>query len=112
MAGSRKPKWPAVEDQLREGDVASGSALEQLIRDNQDFDLLDPGEADDDVGIPLWLRVYWRKRHPDDNYSKVDPYGAYPEVLHHVYEWMLSHPDLPSGEPPESAEPGQKGGDR
>jgi hypothetical protein len=109
MASQKEGRWPGVEEQLREGDVATGSPLEQLIRDNQDFDLLDPREADDDVGIPPWLRVYWRKRHPDENYSKVDPYGAYPEALHHIHEWMLSHPDLPSGGPAESAEPGSEG---
>jgi hypothetical protein len=100
-----KQEWPTIEEQLDAAKVTRGSALEQLIRDNQDFHLLRPEEAHDDVGIPLWLRVHWRKNHPDEEYSTVDPYGAFPEVLHRIHEWMLSHQDLPPGAPKDSAKP-------
>jgi hypothetical protein len=39
--------------------------------------------------VPLWLRVYWRKAHPEMR--------VYPLVLKEVHEWMVSHPDLPGG---------------
>ena len=91
--------WPSVEEQLAAAKVLRGSALEKLIRDNQDFHLLRPTEAHDQIGLPVWLRVWWRKHHPDEKYSTVDPYGGYPEVLHRALAWMLSHQDLPSGAP-------------
>lgn len=70
------------------------SALEKLIQDNQDFHLLRPEEAHDDIGLPLWLRVYWRKNHPEGVYSANDPTGGYPRVLKNIHAWMLANPDL------------------
>src|SRR5437870_1842249 len=52
--------WPAVEQQLTQAVLAPGSSLESLIRDNQDFSLLRPEEATDTIGLPPWMRVYWR----------------------------------------------------
>jgi hypothetical protein len=100
---------PSVEQQLKEANVRPGSALEKLIRDNQDFSLLQPGELHDDVELPLWLRVYWRKKHPDVQHSTVNPGAGYPDVLYDIYTWMLSHQDLPSGPP---AAPTRKEGGR
>ena len=54
-----QPAWPSVEHQLVQSNVVPGSALEKLIRDNQDFHLLRFEEATDKIGLPLWLRVYW-----------------------------------------------------
>jgi hypothetical protein len=71
--------WPSVEEQLAAAKVARGSALEKLIRDNQDFHMLRPEEANDKIGLPLWLRVYWRKQHPELVYSANDPTAATPE---------------------------------
>lgn len=102
MSAGRGPmegKWPSVEEQLDASNVTRGSALAQLIKENQDFDLLDPREADDDAGLPLWLRVYWRKNHPDVEHSTVNPGGGYPDVLYTIHNWMLAHHDLPSGGP-------------
>jgi hypothetical protein len=96
-----KPKWPSVEEQLAASDVTRESALEQLISDNQDFDLLDPREAEDEAGLPLWLRVYWRKTHPDVEHSTVNPGAGYPDVLYTIHSWMLAHQDLPAGGPGE-----------
>jgi hypothetical protein len=99
QGGDAARAWPSVEEQLAATKVSSGSALEQLIRDNQDFHLLHPREASDDVGLPLWLRVYWRKQHPDVEHSTVNPGAGYPDVLYKIYAWMLAHPDRPF-EPP------------
>ena len=59
--GSR-PAWPPLDKQLADAKAPAGSQLEQLIRDNPDIALLNPAEASDDLGFPLWLRVYWRQR--------------------------------------------------
>jgi hypothetical protein len=104
------PSWPSVEEQLKAAQVIRGSALEQLIRDNQDANLLRPDERPDDaVGLPLWIRVYYRKTHPNVQMSAVDPAGGYPDVLHNALRWMLEHQDLPWGSP---TQPVQKGGGR
>ena len=95
--GSRSPGWPSVEEQLEAAKARRGSALTKLIRQNQDFHLLRPEEAHDDAGLPVWLRVYWRKNHPDVQHSTVNPGAGYPDVLYTVLTWMLAHPDLPWG---------------
>jgi hypothetical protein len=72
-----------------------------LVQENQDFQLLRPEEASDRIGIPLWLRVYWRKQHPELEYRRDDPTGGYPHVLRNLHGWMLAHPDLqPEPQPP------------
>src|SRR5262245_56526592 len=71
-----RPVWPSLEEQLSSDEVSTGSALERLIRDNQDFGMLRPEEATDRLRIPLWLRVYFRKEHPEGDYS--GPGGGYP----------------------------------
>lgn len=91
-----EPAWPSVESQLADAQIPATSPLEQLIRENQDFHLLRPDEANDRIGLPLWLRVYWRKHHPDLTYSADDPTGGYPRALKNLYAWMLAHPDLPA----------------
>jgi hypothetical protein len=95
----KPPEWPSLEDQLAAANTKRGSALEKLIRDNQDFHLLHAGEAHDDYGIPLWLRVFWRKNHPDVQHSTVNPGAGYPDVLYTIHAWMLTHHDLPWGSP-------------
>ena len=90
-------KWPSVKEQLS-AEKPRGSGLETLIKKNQDFDLLQPEEADDDAGLPLWLRVWWRKNHPDLKHPTVNPGGGYPDALYNIHAWMLAHPDLPGGE--------------
>lgn len=95
------PRWPSLAEQLAKGRVPPGSALERLIAQNQDFHLLAPEEASDPFPVPPWLRVYWRKAHPEIAMPKRNPAPSYPLVLKEVYEWMLFHPDLqpPRGEP-------------
>ena len=47
--------WPSIEEQLRRDNVPPDSALERLIRQHQDVDMLRPEEATDRIGLPLWL---------------------------------------------------------
>ena len=101
----QRPRWPSLDEQLSSARVRRGSALERLIQDNQDFGMLRPEEATDRLRIPLWLRVYFRKQHPDGDYS--GPGGGYPHLLHDIYEWMITHQDLPRGE--DGAEGGSDG---
>jgi hypothetical protein len=91
--------WPSLHRQLAADAVVPRSALESLIADNQDFSILRPEEAKDLIRIPLWLRVYWRKPHPEVEYSGDDPTGGYPLVLKEIHEWMLAHQDLVPGLP-------------
>ena len=93
----QKPAWPSLQEQLDTTKAPRGSALEKLIQDNQDFHLLHPDEAHDHVGLPLWLRVHWRKAHPDVQHPATNPGAVYPDVLHTIHGWMKAHPDLPWG---------------
>ncbi len=106
IAEGAAPAWPTLGEQLRADAVTPRSALEALIAAHQDFSLLRPEEARDKIRIPLWLRVLWRRAHPEMAYSAQDPTGGYPLVLKEVHEWMLAHPDLTPGSPERDAPPG------
>ncbi|HWM93269.1 MAG TPA: sialidase family protein [Thermoanaerobaculia bacterium] len=93
----RRPEWPSLQAQLAADRVTPGSALEQLVAENQELGLLRPEEAEDKLPIPVWLRVLWRKSHPDMVYNPADPTGGYPFLLKEIHEWMRSHPDLEPG---------------
>jgi hypothetical protein len=82
--------------------IESGSALERLVIENQDFEMLRASEASDKRGLPPWLRVWWRKNHPEEDYSAKDPTGGYPLVLKEILEWMYTHQDLIPGPGAES----------
>ena len=97
--GADAPSWPTLNQQLRADAVIPHSALEGLIAANQDFSVLRPEEAKDQIRVPLWLRVLWRHAHPDMTYSAADPTGGYPLVLKEVHEWMVTHQDLRPGAP-------------
>src|SRR6185436_16441202 len=86
--------WPSLDRQIRKDHVRPGTALEALVYENQEFGMLFPEEADDTIPVPLWLRVWFRKGHPELTYSRQDPTKGYPRALHEVYEWMVSHQDL------------------
>ncbi|MBV8369915.1 MAG: hypothetical protein JO036_13460 [Candidatus Eremiobacteraeota bacterium] len=105
------PAWPSLEQQLVESRVVHGSALEQLVKDNQDFSMLWPREANDQLRIPLWLRVYWRKNHPENTFPEHSASLGYPMALLDLYEWMVAHQDLKRVEqvPPKPAAPGTPG---
>ena len=103
--------WPSLEAQLADAGAIHGSALEQLIKSSQDFHMLRPEEAHDNLPLPPWLRVHWRKHHPDADYS--GPSGGYPLVLHELHGWMLRHqdlvPDAAEQVVPEEVPPKQRG---
>lgn len=86
--------WPSVQDQLVAECIDPASPLADMVRDNQEFWMLRPKEMHDTLRVPPWLRVIWRKAHPEGNYSGDDPTGGYPLVLKEVAQWMLSHQDL------------------
>lgn len=93
----KKPVWPSIEEQLAAHRIVGGSALEKLVQDNQDFDMLRPEEANDSLGHPHWLRVYWRKQHPGSRHAVGDPTGGYPGVLETILAVMLANQDKPEG---------------
>jgi hypothetical protein len=92
---STGPRWPSLEEQLSVSRVKRGSALETLIKSNQNFEILRPDEAHDDLGFPLWLRVYFRKAHPEIDFS--GGRVGYPLILKEVLGFMLRHQDQPEG---------------
>ncbi len=96
-AQGQEGRWPSLEQQLAAGRVVVDSPLQRLIEDNQDVSLLRPQEADDLIPVPLWLRVLWRRSHPEGAFAADDPTGGYPLALKEVHEWMLSHQDLLPG---------------
>ncbi|MFN0110516.1 MAG: hypothetical protein ACKVZH_16800 [Blastocatellia bacterium] len=108
-AAAQNSPWPSLPDQLTRYKVQPGSALEQLIKDNQQFGMLRPDEASDLRGLPPWIRVWWRKAHPELVYSATDPTGGYPLVLKEVVEWMEHHQDLKPAPAPPSVPPPPKG---
>src|SRR3954451_2852432 len=97
--------WPVLREQLQADAVTPHSALEALIAANQDFSLLRPEEAKDKIPVPPWLRVLWRRAHPEMVYSEKDPTGGYPFVLKEVHEWMVTHQSLVPGPPDKDAAP-------
>ena len=107
-----KAKFPTVEEQLKKAKAKKGSKLEKLILDNQDFSKLKDRDAEDQV-VPPWLKVYWRKGHPQGNYDNdIDPTGGYPHVLKEILEWMMTHQDFKPGHPEATMSPGYEFGDR
>jgi hypothetical protein len=67
-------EWPTFEEQLAESRVIPRSALERLIRENQDFHMLRPEEAHDRLRKRRWSRLYRCAS------------GGYPMVLRELYE--------------------------
>jgi hypothetical protein len=100
-------RFPSLDEQLKNAHVVPGSELEKLIKKNQDFSKLKDKDADDPI-VPPWLKVYWRKGHPEANYDNDnDPTGGYPLVLKEILEWMVTHQDLKPGNPNATMAPGR-----
>lgn len=91
------PEWPPLHEQLDAAKAPRDSALEKLIKANQDFHILRPEEAHDDLKIPPWLRVWWRKEHPTARHVSGDPSGGYPRSLRRILQVMLHNPNNPTG---------------
>jgi hypothetical protein len=96
----RATGWPGLSEQLRVDHVLPGSVLAKLITENQNFGLLRPEELTDSLRLPPWLRVLWRKHHPNERYLASDPTGGYPLLLRTIYQWMITHQDLQPGKAP------------
>ena len=100
MARSPSPsdatsRWPSIERQLTDAKAIHGSKFEEFIRANQETKLLRPEEHNGDgVGVPLWLRVYYRKQHPNEPLAPAGPAGDYPEALNRIQELMQANQDL------------------
>jgi hypothetical protein len=102
-------RWPTIQEQLREARVIPGKALEKLIHENQNFEMLQPEEAQDNLRIPLWLRVHFRKNHPELTFQPGDPTGGYPLALRDLYIWMVNNQDLEARQEPEQNPGGARG---
>jgi hypothetical protein len=107
-AGATRATWPSLESQMAKARVPAGSPLAKLIASNQEFQLLRPEESRDKIAVPPWLRVLWRKQHPQMGYTTNDGTGGYPLVLKEVYEWMVYHPDLRPGRPEPDVPPAKR----
>ena len=94
-----RPRWPTLAEQFRQDKVKPGSALEKLIRDNQDFSILptDCGDEEEREAPPPWLRVLFHKNHREVAHLGKCPEGGYPEFLELIHAWMVSHQDLVPG---------------
>src|ERR1051325_9982704 len=109
---AKQPEFPSLADQLKKAKAKPNSKLEKLIKDNQDFSKLKDKDADDPI-VPPWLKVYWRKGHPEADYDNdKDATGGYPLVLKEVLEWMMTHQDFKPGDPDAQMAPGIEFGDR
>ncbi|HKR63497.1 MAG TPA: pre-peptidase C-terminal domain-containing protein [Thermoanaerobaculia bacterium] len=106
------PHFPSLADQLKKAHAIPGSALDKLIRANQDFSKLKDKDKDDPI-VPPWLKVYWQKGHPEGNYDNADdPTGGYPLVLKEILEWLMTHQDMKPGSLEATMSPGYEFGDR
>lgn len=106
LAGDGTARWPSLPAQIAATGAPANSALEELIRAHQDSRWLAPGESQDDSGLPLWLRVYWRKSHPE--LAAVAGAAAYPLVLKDLYQWMIHHSDLRAVSSENDSPPGSR----
>jgi hypothetical protein len=97
IAQNKVPKLPSIATQQAAALARPGTAFAALIAANQNFSILNPEELTDNRRLPLWLRVYWRKNHPNGNYDVNNPTGGYPHVLKEILEWMQAHQDLKPG---------------
>ncbi|HKS22141.1 MAG TPA: exo-alpha-sialidase [Thermoanaerobaculia bacterium] len=84
--------------------IIPGSALDRLIRENQPKGEFRALQAPDNLVVPTWLRVLWRKNHPETRVAAFssaahDPTGGYPLVLKEIWQWLLAHQDLKPGPP-------------
>lgn len=93
----KNPGFKSLKEQLDASNVTKGSNLEKFILANQDVHMLRQDEANDNIGIEPWLRIHWRKHHPEGKYSSDNPTGGYPRVLKRLQALMIRYQDLPQG---------------
>ena len=91
------PPWPTLKQQLEEDRVVPGSALERLIAENQDFRLLRPEEAHDQIRGARSGCASSGARRTRTEYSRRRSDRRLSAVLKEIHEWMLTHQDLLPG---------------
>jgi hypothetical protein len=96
MRGQGSPQQGADTSRARypktwEVAVPPGTRLDTLRRvmDTQ-FGILPPQDLEDRSPLPIWFRVYLRKRNPD--LPTHGPY-QYPRTARRLLQWMVAHPD-------------------
>ncbi len=71
--------------------IPPGSRLDSLARAfARDVAVLPPRDLEDQTPLPLWFRVYLRKKNP--NLPTTGPY-QYPRSAPTLLRWMLQHAD-------------------
>ena len=71
--------------------IPAGTRLDSLRRDMDAlFATLPPKDLEDRSPLPIWFRVYLRKRNP--GLSTHGPY-QYPRTAGRLLQWMVAHPD-------------------
>jgi hypothetical protein len=69
----------------------AGSVLDSLRRQlARQTALLPARDLEDRTPLPIWFRVYLRRKHPD--LPTAGPY-QYPRTATALLRWMLAHPD-------------------
>ena len=81
-----------------EVEIPAGTRLDSLRREmDAQFPVLPPKDLEDRSPLPIWFRVYLRKRNPE--LPAHGPY-QYPRTAGRLLQWMVAHPDsvqIPGG---------------
>jgi hypothetical protein len=71
--------------------VPPGTKLDSLRREmDAQFAVLPPKDLEDRTPLPIWFRVYLRKKNP--GLPTHGPY-QYPRTARRLLQWMVAHPD-------------------
>jgi hypothetical protein len=71
--------------------IPKGTHLDSLRRSlEKEYHLLPALDLEDRSPLPVWFRIYLRKRH--HNLPRSGPY-QYPRTANRILQWMLDHPD-------------------
>lgn len=74
-----------------EVEVPARTRLDTLRREmDAQFPILPPKDLEDQTPLPIWFRVYLRKKNPQ--LPTHGPY-QYPRTATRLLQWMVAHPD-------------------
>ena len=74
-----------------EVEVPAGTRLDTLRREmDAQFPVLPPKDLEDQTPLPIWFRVYLRKKNP--GLPAHGPY-QYPRTATRLLQWMVAHPN-------------------
>jgi hypothetical protein len=86
-ASDRRSKYPKE----WEREVPKGTKLDSLRQElDRQITVLPELDLEDRTPIPIWFRVYLRKKYPD--LSTSGPY-QYPRTAQRIFQRLLDHPD-------------------